>query len=808
MAFLQLSGIGKSYAGTVALSDINLSVNSGEVLALVGENGAGKSTLIEIISGMVAPESGDLYIDGERVEITNPLTARAAGISIVHQHSHLLPDLSLAENRALRIGYPRRQSGIINWPAAEKRAQADGATLAGAVDMKRRAGELNSVEKQLVELSFALADAPSLLILDEPTAALPQHEADMLLTSVRAYVENGGAALFVSHRLEEVFSLADRIAVLRDGKLVWLGPTEDTDRTALVTTMVGRSVSPSTQPNSHSNGNETTLAVRDLSSADGACSSIDIDLQKGEIYGLYGLVGGGQDALCQALAGLRTASGNVFLCGRNISALTAVKRRNGGLVYVPGDRRTQGIFYALSNGENMAIGSENTIWLQREREARHISDTMDTLRVRTSGPDQPVGQLSGGNQQKILLGRGLLREPTVLLIEEPTQGVDIAAKAEIHAHLRTLANRGMTILFASADLEEVLSLADRIGTMRDGALVGQWEAGKVRREEVVERALPTLEKAEPSISHTRRPIPWRLLTLCAINIALASISAYLAPDALQNALDVLLNNAVLLIGALAVGCIIIAGSIDISIGSLLGLSAVLAGLADRADMTAAHTTSIALAIGAVGGWLNGWIATRSGVHAIVVTLGTMAIYRGLIIEWSGGRWILGLSDGLRALAHSSPIGIPLLLWLALSTWISIWALLRYSRFGRRLYAVGSSPQAARYAGITERTVLPWAFALCGLLVGLAGLLQAARFGQVQTNMGTGFELQAIAAAVIGGVHIAGGRGSAAGILLGVLLIGQLANALVLLHVPAYWEGIFLGTVILSTLVLEKREGHR
>ena len=199
---------------------------------------------------------------------------------------------------------------------------------------------------------------------------------------------------------------------------------------------------------------------------------------------------------------------------------------------------------------------------------------------------------------------------------------------------------------------------------------------------------------------------------------------------------VLLNNAVLLIGALAVGCVIIAGSIDISIGSLLGLSAVLAGLADRAGLSPVYTASIALAAGATGGWLNGWIATRSRVHAIVVTLGTMAIYRGLIIEWSGGRWILGLSDGLRALAHSTPVGIPMLLWLALSTWLAMWVLLRYSRLGRRMYAVGSAPRAARYVGITERAVLPWAFALCGMLIGLAGLLQAARFGQVQTNMGT------------------------------------------------------------------------
>lgn len=808
MAFLQLSGIDKSYAGTAALSHIDLSIHAGEILALVGENGAGKSTLIEIIAGMKAPDRGELYIDGEQVDISAPRSAWAAGISVVHQHSHLLPDLSLAENRALRVGYTLRQSGMINWPAVEDRARSDGASLAPFVDVKRRADKLNAVEKQLVELAFALADKPALLVLDEPTAALPQHEAEQLLASVRTYAENGGAVLFVSHRLEEVFSLADRIAVLRDGERVWLGHAEETDRTALVATMVGRPVSTAARQRPRVQGDETALSVRNFSSSDGACSDVNIRLQKGEIYGLYGLVGAGHDALCQALAGLRPARGDLFLRGHNLGKQTAIERRIKGLVYVPGDRRTQGIFYALSSGENMAIGSEGVGWLQRDREDRAVSEAIDTLHVRTLNPDQPIGQLSGGNQQKVLLGRGLLRDPDVLLIEEPTQGVDVAAKAEIHAHLRARANRGMTILFASADLEEILSLSDRVGTMREGALVGEWPAVSAQREEIVERALPRLKKTEESISSAHRSIPWRLLTLCIINAFLAAISAYLAPDGLQNALDVLLNNAVLLIGALAVGCVIIAGSIDISIGSLLGLSAVLAGLADRAGLSPVYTASIALAAGATGGWLNGWIATRSRVHAIVVTLGTMAIYRGLIIEWSGGRWILGLSDGLRALAHSTPVGIPMLLWLALSTWLAMWVLLRYSRLGRRMYAVGSAPRAARYVGITERAVLPWAFALCGLLIGLAGLLQAARFGQVQTNMGTGFELQAIAAAVIGGVHIAGGRGSAAGIALGVLLIGQLANALVLLHVPAYWEDLFLGAVILSTLVLEKREERR
>ncbi len=805
MAFAQLSGIGKTYPGIVALHDIDLSIERGEVLALVGENGAGKSTLIEILAGMVSPDSGDLLLGGKRQEQSDPLRARAAGVGVVHQHSYLLPDLTVAENRALRRGYPRTQRGAIDWSGIDRDARADCQLLAGTIDVTRRADQLNAVEQQLVELSLALAEAPSLLILDEPTAALPQRETDALLGHVRTYVQGGGSVLFVSHRLEEVFTLADRIAVLRDGALVWLGPTSAIDRTNLVAAMVGRSLDAAARAERKIIDPSPALTVCDFGSEDGTCQHIDLTVYRGEIYGIYGLVGAGQSALGHALAGLLPARGDLRLYDCDLTQLSPVQRSASGLVYVPGDRRLQGMFYALSTGENIALGAEGLGWIDRSKEDAQVAELMERLRVRADGPTQPVGQLSGGNQQKVLLSRGLRRHPQVLIIAEPTQGVDVAAKAEIHDQLRALAQRGTTILFTSSDLEEVLALADRIGVMREGSLVAEWPSHTVPREAIIESALPRSKRTEQRVPQRAVHKPWRLWTLYLLNALLAAVGATLAPDALLNARDILLNNTIPLIGALGVGCIIIAGSIDISIGSLLGLSAVLAGLCDVAGLPPALSACAALTAGSIGGWLNGWLATRSRVHAIVMTLGTMAIYRGLVVEWSGGRWILGLSEALRTIAHGAFLAVPFPLWIALFVWLFVWILLYHSRFGRSLYALGSDERTAAYAGISGRAVLPWVFALCGLCIGLAGLLQAARFGQVQTNAGVGFELKSIAAAVIGGVHIAGGRGTPLGIALGVLLIGQLANVLVLLHVPAYWEGIFLGAVILSTLALEQRE---
>ncbi len=803
MAFFQLDDICKSYPGAVALKGVSLALERGQIVALIGENGAGKSTLIEIIAGVTAPDSGRVYLNGAAVQIASPEAARAAGIGVVHQHSHLLPDLSIAENRALRCGYPRTRWGAIDWRTTEDEARVASGLLAPSVDILRRAGALNAVERQLVELSLTLAQTPQLLVLDEPTAALPQRQTEALFAQVRAYADAGGTVLFVSHRLEEVSALSQRVIVLRDGALVWQGRTLETDRAALVAAMVGRPVNPSKRPARQANSERTVLQANALRASDSAFHGLDLALHAGELYGLYGLVGSGQNALCQALAGLLPAYGSIDLDGCELAPLSPEQRAAAGLAYVPGDRRAQGMLYALNVGENIALGSEGSGWIHRREEAQRVARIMDQLQVRAHSTAQPVGQLSGGNQQKVLLGRGLLRTPHVLIAEEPTQGVDVGAKAEIHAQLRTLAERGTAVLFVSSDIEEVLSLADRVGVMREGALVDEWPAADAQREKIIDRALPRSNRARETPRHQTAIEPRRLTALFLLNALLAATSAALAPDALQNALDVALNNAVLLIGALAVGCVIMAGSIDISIGSLLGLSAVLAGLSDTAELPIACTAAVALAAGALGGWLNGWMAVRSKVHAIVITLGTMAIYRGLIVEWSDGRWILGLSDGLRDVAHGSLLGAPFLLWAAIGAWIGVAILLRFSRFGRLIYALGSDQQAARYVGVASHQILPWTFALCGLLIGAAGLLQAARYGQVQTNAGLGFELKAIAAAVIGGVHIAGGRGSALGIALGTLLIGQLANALVLLHVPAYWEGLFLGAVILSTLVLER-----
>ena len=809
LTLLQIDGLSKNYPGVKALDRVNLCVGEGEVCALVGENGAGKSTLIEILAGVIEADGGRVLLNGEEVWIGDPQEARRLGIGVVHQHSHLLPDLSVAENLALRSGYALGRLGQISWRKVERRAARAVESFVANLDVGRSAGSLSGVEKQLVELAFAFAGEPRLLVLDEPTAVLPQRETEQLFARVRDFVARGNSALFITHRLDEVFELADRVAVLRDGQLAWEGERGETDRDGLIRAMVGRQVDLQRHVESEP-GEEIALRVEGLTTREVGCERVDLKLRRGEIYGIYGLVGAGQSALCEGLFGLREGSGRVWLEEREIGSLAPAERVRAGLAYVPAERRTQGMFYAMSVGENLSLASLEREWIDPKQEWEGNLERMRQLEVRAQGPEQGVDQLSGGNQQKVLLGRWLQTAPRVLILEEPTQGVDVGAKGEIHRIIRGLAADGVAVLVVSAELSEILALAHRVGVMRDGRLVGELDGGGTESEEILQLALPmNQEEDRQHREESRRESGGgaqgrRELSLMLLIALLSGICAWLAPAfaTWQNLEDILVNNGVLLIGALGISLVIIAGGIDISIGAVLGLAAVVAGLGDRAGWPVPMLAGGALVTGAVLGLINGALSVHGRVHAIVITLGTLTLFRGAIIQLTGGKWILNLSEELTGVGSGKLLGIPTLIWGGLIAGLAVHGFLRYSRPGRRLYALGSDPAGAGFVGIYDRRVMPWAFGLCGLLLGLAGLLQAARYGQVQTNVGMGFELKAIAAAVIGGVHITGGRGRTLGTLLGTLLIGLIANVLVLLHVSPFWEGIFVGGVILLTVGLD------
>jgi rhamnose transport system ATP-binding protein len=814
---LKIHGLTKHYPGVRALHDVSLTLSPGQIHALVGENGAGKSTLIKILAGVIGADSGQVKVDDQAVDIGSPQDAGRLGIGVLHQHTHLIPDLSVAENDALRRGYALGRLKQIAWQQVKAQTAQVLQDLAPNVSVTLPADQLSGIEKQLVELAFVLATRPKILILDEPTAILPQRETDLLFDRVQAFAAEGGAVLFITHRLDEVFRIAQSVTVLRDGECVWTKPIDATDRDDLIRGMVGRSVIFERSIAAPSES-DVMLEVAHLTDASDAFCDVSFALGRGEIYGIYGLVGAGQSELCQALFGFReTTMGRVVLSGTLMTHESAEVRVQTGLAYVPADRMSQGMFYDMSVGQNLSIanlpGLSGWARIHTAREQSENQLAIDTLQIRTQTQTQGVGELSGGNQQKVLLGRWLQTQPAVLILEEPTQGVDVGAKGEIYDHIRRLSEKGVTVLLISSEILELMTLSHRIGVLCEGRLVVEVDAGAATEADLLRHALPDTQTAKPRVGRLENPsflnrihnafFSRREAGLALFVLFVCALATWLAPAfaTWENLRDILVNNTILFIGALGVSLVIIAGAIDISIGALLGLAAVIAGFTDQSGGSPLLIVGAALLTGGVLGLFNGLLSVYGRVHAIVITLGTMSLFRGAIIQITGGKWLLNLSPHI-TFWGTTVGGVPLMLLIGLVVALGAHVFLTYTRSGRRLFVIGSNAGHAEYLGMTSRQVLPWAFGLCGMLLGLAGLLQAARYGQVQTNVGTGFELKAIAAAVIGGTHIMGGRGSALGIFLGALLMGLLANILVLMHISAFWEGVFVGLVILLTVVVD------
>jgi ABC-type sugar transport system ATPase subunit/ribose/xylose/arabinose/galactoside ABC-type transport system permease subunit len=828
LPLLELEGITKRFPGVLALDQVDFAVNPGEVHALVGENGAGKSTLIQIISGVLAPDAGRIDVEGRPVRLSSPVAARRLGIVAVHQEADLFGSLSIAENMALARGLPRGVLGNVLWRRVRDEARAAVDELDEPIDVRRPAARLGVAQRHLVQVAAAVAQAARVLILDEPTAALTEFEAAWLFDRIAQLKAGGSGIIYISHRHEEVFRIADRITVLRDGRRVWSGPADTIDRAGLVRAMIGREL-PRRPPQGAAAAaparlKTPRLRVRDLTDAEGRFAAIDLDAVAGEILGIYGLIGAGRSAWAQALFGLRPlARGRVEVDGYPCTIDSPRDALAVGLAYLPEDRLRQGICPGLSVRANMVLNDRAATTLGplalAPLEAIVTNEQVAALGVRLRGITQPAGELSGGNQQKVVLGRWLLTEPKVLLLDEPTRGVDVGARAEIHRLVRQRADRGCAVVLISSDLPEVLAHSDRIAVFRSGRLAGVFEGRGASPEAIAEAALP-----QASLSHggargraasRRRLRPELRGNAAGLLLALTSLALALAAttggrfQTAANLLNVVDNATALTILALGAAAVIIAGGIDISVGSLLALAAAVGGLVmgrwPRPELGVPLGVLAALATGAGGGMLNASVALVGRVHPIVVTLGTLTVYRGLLIGLTGGHVVGGLPGEFRRLATGHPGGFAVqgsvVIMLAAVLLVHLW--LGHTRSGRHLYAFGGNPRAARLLGIRRgRAWLP-AFAAGGLCAATAGLLELAQNGSMQSGMGTGAELRAIAAAVIGGTAVSGGRGGVVGVVLGALLLSLVQNALVLWEVSRHHYDLVIGGLLLAAILVDR-----
>lgn len=484
---VSLRGISKAFGGVQALKNIRFDANAGEVHALLGENGAGKSTLVKIITGVHQPDSGDIFLDGEPVRFADPRESRAQAIAAIYQEPNLFPDLDIAEN--IFVGRQPKHQGRILWPEMYKRSRSVLDDLGLGLDVRTRARNLSVAHQQMVEIARALALYARVLIMDEPTSSLTLAEVDELFAIVRRLRDSGTAIIFISHRLEDIFEVADRVTVLRDGNYISTELVADVTEDGLINKMVGRTLQ-SMYPDKSAEPGEVALETVGFSKPP-HFHDISLSLRQGEIVGMYGLVGAGRTKIAHALFGIDPpVAGQVRVRGRPIVIRRPRDAMEEGIAFVPEDRQSQGLILPMTISSNITLPVlprfARASWIDRAQEQRSALEMADQLDVKAASISQLARELSGGNQQRVVLSKWLLTKPSILILDEPTRGIDVGAKSGVHQLLNELASQGVAILMISSELPEILGMSDRILVIREGRLVGEFQGDEASQAKLME----------------------------------------------------------------------------------------------------------------------------------------------------------------------------------------------------------------------------------------------------------------------------------------------------------------------------------
>jgi rhamnose transport system ATP-binding protein len=490
--FLQINHINKRFGATQAVNEVSFGLNKGEVLALIGENGAGKSTVVKILTGIYQPDSGGIVLNGETLRLSSPQDAMRAGIGAIHQETVMFDELSVAEN--LFVGnHPVTAKffagGLVNWKSMLEQAQTVLDKMDAKIDPGTLLKELSVAQKHLVQIARALSQDSSVVIMDEPTASLSKAEIEDLYRIVRQLRDAGKAVLLITHKFDEVFALASRYVVLRDGRNVGTGKITDTSSEDLIRLMAGREVG-QLFPKLESKPGNVMLEVKNFEHPS-EFSNINFSVRKGEILGFYGLVGAGRSEVMQAVFGLNAAAtGSVLIDGKTVKIKSPADAVKHGLVYVPEDRQIAGAILPMSILHNITLASLSSIGnlLNRAKEEAIAMPLAERLSLRAANLEQNVSELSGGNQQKVVLSKWLATNPKVIILDEPTKGIDVGAKAAVHSFMSELVQNGLAVILVSSELMEVMHMSDRILVMREGRLVAEFEARVASAEEIVSQA--------------------------------------------------------------------------------------------------------------------------------------------------------------------------------------------------------------------------------------------------------------------------------------------------------------------------------
>jgi len=488
---LEMKGINKSFPGVKVLSDVQLNLKSGELVALMGENGAGKSTLMKILGGIYERDAGTIIVKGETQEKMTPDIASSRGIAIIHQEMNLIPHLSVMENIFLGREYTYGKSGFVNWRKMRQETKRWLDQLAIKLDPDTLVADLSVGQQQMIEITKALSMQADILVLDEPTAALTNREIDALFDMIASLKEKGVGMIYISHRMEEIFQVSDRITVLRDGQYVGTVETAETNLDELVKMMVGREITDRFPKVEVQLGGER-LRVENLNVKD-KLSNISFSIKSGEIVGVAGLMGAGRTEMAKALFGLeKVREGQILVDGKPVRVTRPIDAISAGIALVTEDRKEEGLVLSLSVRENISLPNlqkVSSLGVMKPRDEQVLSnDAIQRLFIKTAGGEQIVGSLSGGNQQKVVIGKWLAKKPKILILDEPTRGVDIGAKKEIYDIMNRLAQEGVAILMISSELPEVLGMSDRVLVMHEGRITGEFTREEATQEMIMRAA--------------------------------------------------------------------------------------------------------------------------------------------------------------------------------------------------------------------------------------------------------------------------------------------------------------------------------
>lgn len=488
---LEMRGIAKAFSSVYALKNVDFSLEKGKVMALVGENGAGKSTLMRILTGIYDYDQGEIFYHGKQIHFQNAMQSRDAGIAIIHQEFNLFPNLTAAENIFLADKSVQRH-GLVDWPALNRRAQELVDSIGGAFSVLEKVQNLTVQNQQVVEIVKSLAANAGIIVMDEPTSALPESEVRHLFTTIRGLKERGVAIVYVSHRLNEIFEICDDITVLRDGVTAFRSKVSETTREEIVAQMIGKEIK-ELYPKEEAQIGREVFRVESLCDGN-TVKDLSFAVHQGEILGLYGLVGSGATECPESLFGIvKPAAGRFYMKGQEIHLGSPAAAVGHNIAYVPPDRHRQGIIRQLSIRFNLTLAVIRRLcrggFIQQERERALVEEQIQKLRVKCAGEEQKVTYLSGGNQQKVVIAKWLAAEPELLILNDPTRGVDVGAKAEIYALISGLACAGLAIIITSSEIGEILGMSDRILVLNNGQVSREFRRGEADQRALLSAAL-------------------------------------------------------------------------------------------------------------------------------------------------------------------------------------------------------------------------------------------------------------------------------------------------------------------------------